>query len=75
MGLGTAVLLGGLAWQWVRRSPADPITSPLDTTSLSRTGGRGTPTRLRRFVSFALVRGIIPVWTLIMLGVIAWVTR
>jgi hypothetical protein len=76
MGLGTAALLGGLAWQWMRHSPADPITSPLDTTgSPTRTGDRGTPTRLRRFVSYALVRGLIPVSTVIMLGLTAWMTR
>jgi hypothetical protein len=76
MALGTTALLGGFAWEWVRRSPADPITSPLDAAGTPTAAvGRRSPTSLRRFASLALVRAMLPLWTVLMLALTAWITR
>jgi hypothetical protein len=76
MGLGTTMILGALAWDWLRHSPADPITSPLGSPESSATvDNSSTATPLRAFALLVLVRGSIPISTLIMLGVAAWLTR
>ena len=76
MGLGTTALFGGLVWEWARHNPADPITSPLDAAPTSAPHvGRRTATPLREIVQLVLIRGTVPLWTLVMLAVTAWFTR